>query len=261
MSEPGTVFLMYHELGRSGRPICHNEPGYARYVVPESDFQAQMKRLAIEGWRGKNVSHALQSFDGKSVCITFDDGCETDLLCAAPFLKEFSFGATFYITIDFLGKPGFLTHPQLRELSALGFEIGCHSLSHPYLTDIDGNRLREETVVAKDRLEQISGVTVDHFSCPGGRWDSRVLDAVRNAGFRTMATSRTGMNSSSTDPFQLTRVAVLNTTGSDDLGRACRGQGLGRIQLQEKAREAGKWILGNSAYDSVRNLLLGGKAK
>ena len=70
---------------------------------------------------------------GKTVCITFDDGCETDLLAAAPILKEFGFGATFYITVGFLGKPGYLSEAQVRNLSALGFEIGCHSLTHPYL--------------------------------------------------------------------------------------------------------------------------------
>jgi peptidoglycan/xylan/chitin deacetylase (PgdA/CDA1 family) len=261
MGSSGTVFLMYHELALPGRPTCYSEPGYTRYVVPAADFRCQMERLAKEGWRGRSVTQAIESFGYKSVCITFDDGCETDLISAAPVLKELGFAATSYITVEFLGKSGYMSHAQVRELQALGFEVGCHSLTHPYLTDLDDGRLREETAVAKDRLEQIAGVQVDHFSCPGGRWDARVMRAVKQANFRTMSTSRTGVNFSISDPFALTRVAILNGVSSDALLRFCQGRGLLRTQLKERARDAAKLVLGNSIYDSLRALLVRDKSR
>jgi len=259
MVSGGTAFLMYHELGLAGRPLCQQEPGYARYAVPFDDFRSHMQRLATDGWRGKSVSEAVVSYGRESVCITFDDGCETDLLCAAPVLKELGFGATFYITLGFLGKPGYMSEAQVSDLSALGFEIGCHSQTHPYLTDIDNGRLRDETAGAKERLEQIVGVPVQHFSCPGGRWDQRVSEQVRKAKFQTMATSRTGMNFASTNLFDLKRVAVLDGTGPETVVRICRGEGLLRAQLKENVREFAKQILGNSGYDSLRRKVLGRK--
>ena len=258
MATRSTAFLMYHELGLPGRAMCHSEAGYARYVVPASDFRAQMEHLAGEGWRGLNVTQAIESFADKSVSITFDDGCETDLISAAPMLKELGFNATSYITVGFLGKPGYMSHGQVRELHAAGFEIGCHSLTHPYLTDVSDDRLRDETAGAKDRLEQIAGVRVDHFSCPGGRWDARVTQAVKQANFRTMATSCTGLNLATTDPFALTRVTMLNGTNRDDLLRYCQGQGLLQTQLKERARDAAKRIFGNTIYDSLRALIVRG---
>jgi peptidoglycan/xylan/chitin deacetylase (PgdA/CDA1 family) len=257
MARHGTVFLMYHELALPGRPLCDPDPGYIRYVVTASDFGKQMERIAREGWRGGNVSQALESFDDKSVCITFDDGCETDLISAAPVLKDFGFGATFYITVEFLGKPGYMSHAQVRELSAQGFEIGCHSLTHPYLTDIDDARLGDETQGAKDQLQQIAGVPVAHFSCPGGRWDRRVAEAVKRANFLTMATSRTGVNFAGTDRFALSRVAVLSSTSTEAVMQTCRGRGMLGTKLRETARAAAKRVLGNSAYDSLRGLVLG----
>ena len=257
MSKPGTVFLMYHELALPNRATCHREPGYTRYVVSASAFCAHMDRLKRDGWHAKNVSQALQSFDGKSACVTFDDGCETDLLSAAPLLKELGFGATSYITVGFLGQPGYLSASQVRSLSALGVEIGCHSQTHPYLPDLDDARLHDETAGAKDRLEQIAGVPVEHFSCPGGRWDRRVVAAVKAANFRSMATSRTAMNFAGTNPFGLARVAVLQNASEESVAQACSGHGLLATQLKERARESVQRLLGNSAYDSLRALLLG----
>jgi len=256
MAKHGIVFLMYHELGLPGREPCQRESGYTRYVVPQSEFRKQMQGLAEDGWRGVGVGKAIQSFGSKYVCITFDDGCETDLLCAGPTLKQLGFGATFYITLGFLGRPGYLSETQVRELHTLGFEVGCHSQTHPYLTDVDERRLHDETTGAKQRLEQIVGSEVEHFSCPGGRWDDRVLEAVKRAGFRTMATSRTGINYSKTDSFQLKRVAVLRTMNIVEATQAGRGQGLMQTRVKEKARELVRGLLGNSTYDSLRSIVL-----
>jgi len=256
MAKQGIVFLMYHELGLPGREPCQRERGYTRYVVPQTEFVKQMQRLAEEGWAGVSVGKATQSFGSKCVCITFDDGCETDLLCAGPVLKELDFGATFYIALGFLNKPGYLSEAQVRELYTLGFEIGCHSQTHPYLTDVDEQQLQDETAGAKRRLEQIIGKEVEHFSCPGGRWDRRVLEAVKQAGFRTMATSRSGINDASTAPFELTRLAVLCDMNVVQVTQMSRGEGLLQTRVKESARELVRGLLGNSTYDSLRSIVL-----
>lgn len=256
MTKRGTVFLMYHELGLPGREACQREPGYTRYVVPHAEFVKQIKRMAEEGYHGVSVGNALQSFGSKSVCITFDDGCETDLLGAGPALRELGFGATFYITLGFLGRRGYLSEAQVRELYTLGFEVGCHSQTHPYLTDVDDQRLHDETIGAKQQLEQIIGAAVEHFSCPGGRWDRRVLEAVKRAGFRTMATSRTGINDASTSPFKLSRLAILCEMSVEQVTQMSRGEGLLQTRVKENARQLIRGVLGNSTYDSLRSIVL-----
>ena len=120
-------YLMYHELEVSGRPLCQSEPGYVRYIVQESSFREQMRMLKAAGFRGLSVSNALAGLDDKPIAITFDDGCETDLLVAAPILKEAGFTATSYITTGFVGKSGYLSAAQVRQLVGYGVEVGCHS--------------------------------------------------------------------------------------------------------------------------------------
>jgi peptidoglycan/xylan/chitin deacetylase (PgdA/CDA1 family) len=256
MGAAGVVFLMYHELELPGRPLCQTEPGYVRYVVRMSDFRSHMELLKSSGWQGVSVGEAVRCFADKTVAITFDDGSETDLLCAAPLLREFHCGGTFYITTGFLGKPGHLNHPQVRELDELGFEVGCHSMSHAYLTDLSAKDLHREVAEAKVQLEQILGRKVEHFSCPGGRYNRQVSLAAAEAGYKTVATSRIEMNSEASDRLCLGRVSIMRTTSLASFQRIYQGRNLRRMHFEVQLRSASRKLLGNSAYDRLRSALL-----
>lgn len=251
----GIAFLMYHELRVPGREVCDDSAGYCRYVVSEESFKSQLAMIESSGWRGRNVSEALQMMgkeSGGGVCLTFDDGCATDLSIAAPLLLEKRFNATFYITVDHLGRRGYLTKAALRELSELGFEIGSHSLNHRYLADLELGDLKVELRESKKQLEDITGVPCEHFSCPGGRVNGLVEQIARESGYQSVATSRIGLNSRITDRFRLARIAVKQATSTTTLARLCRGEGLLLGRAQDVALSAAKRILGNSIYERVR---------
>ncbi|HTR24473.1 MAG TPA: polysaccharide deacetylase family protein [Terriglobales bacterium] len=257
MPQPAIVFLMYHELEVAGRAICETEPGYARYVLPLATFREQMQWIRQSGLRSLSVSEALDFPSDPSICITFDDGCETDLIAAAPVLREFGLGATFYVTAGRLGTQGYLSEHQLRELNAQHFEIGCHSMTHAYLSDIGDADLKREIADAKDRIEQILGHGIDHFSCPGGRYDKRAFDTARRAGYKTVANSEFHANSAGTDRYKLGRVAMLRDMNLDEFSAICHGRGLWKKRLAHATRRGAQWLLGNSNYDRVRSAILG----
>jgi peptidoglycan/xylan/chitin deacetylase (PgdA/CDA1 family) len=250
------VYLMYHEIELPSHPMCQSEPGYVRYVVKESAFRAQLAWLKNNAWRATSVGQILQMCRNRDIVLTFDDGCETDLIAAAPLLRELGYNATFYITVKFLGKRGFLSHSQLREMSDHEFEIGCHSMTHPYLSDLNSEQLHYEIADAKQALEQITGRPIEHFSCPGGRWNRRVVEVAREAGYRSLSTSRVAANSPNADPFSLGRVVIMRGTDEANFRRLCQGKGLFRKRLQNSSQTFAKRILGNTLYDRVRSQLL-----
>jgi peptidoglycan/xylan/chitin deacetylase (PgdA/CDA1 family) len=256
MASRGIVFLMYHELELPGRALCQSEPGYVRYILSETSFRSQMDWLRQNGWQGLSVGEALSFPTGKSVAITFDDGSATDLTAAAPILKENEYHATFYVTAGFLDKPGYMSAAQLRQLTSLGFEIGCHSMTHAYLNDLGPAELRHELLDARSKLEDLIGKKVEHFSCPGGRYNQATLDVAKQAGYRSLATSRVRRNSPQTDPFSLGRVAIMHNTSESAFSRICAGTGLWRTQLSESARGAARTLMGNRLYDRFRTILL-----
>ncbi len=248
-------YLMYHEIERDGRPLCSDDPGYVRYVVHEDAFRSQLARLRDRNLRGVSVGAAAANHhDEHNIVITFDDGCGSDLLIAAPLLAAEGFSATFYITTGFLGRPGFLTQPQVRELSDLGFDVGCHAATHRYLTDLPTNELDSEIRGAKQALESMIGRAVEHFSCPGGRWDARVERVVHEAGFQSMATSDIGLSDSC--DRRLNRLAVMRATTMDGFDALCSGRGLFVPKLKTGVLRAAKRVLGNARYERLRSRVL-----
>lgn len=254
----GVVYLMYHELELAGRPLCESDPGYVRYVVTAEGFGKQIARLRADGLRAISVGEALKAvdLDSKCVTITFDDGCETDLTVAAPLLREAGMGATFYVTVEHLGRRGYMNPSQLQELSGLGFEIGSHAMTHIYLHDLPTKQIEAQVVESKERLEEITGKPIAHFSCPGGRWDKRVSQIVQDAGYDSLVTSSIGVNSAKSDNFRLARVPVMRGLGIDEFARISRGEGLGVRRAQSAVLNVAKRVLGNSMYEKIRATVL-----
>jgi peptidoglycan/xylan/chitin deacetylase (PgdA/CDA1 family) len=254
----GTVYLMYHEIAVAGRRLSRDFSGHVAYAVPEAELRSQLHSLRERRWRGISVTEALSINAGNShldVVLTFDDGSETDLLTAAPLLKEMDFKATFYVIVGWLGRRGYLSQSQLKELQGQGFEVGCHSMNHRYLTRLSEIELRIETAEAKARLEQILGVRVDHFSCPGGFWDARVARAAELAGYHSVATSRAGVNTRNTDPYCLARISIMKGTPRADFDRVCRGKGLFARRAREAILSVPKSLLGAEFYVKLHSVL------
>jgi peptidoglycan/xylan/chitin deacetylase (PgdA/CDA1 family) len=251
------AFLMYHELELPQRPLCDSDPGYVRYVLPAAMFQAHVERFRSDQLRGISIREALARQDAsRCVAITFDDGSETDLLTAAPVLRDAGFGATFYVTVEHLGRRGFLSKSQLRQLAELGFEVGSHAMTHRYLRDLPNAEVRAELVDSKRELEDITGGRVVQFSCPGGRWDRRVLQMAREAGYDSLVTSAIGMNSHRSDRFRLNRIPIMRGMGATEVARLACGKGVTRRRAQGAALNLAKRILGNSTYDRLRSIYL-----
>ena len=72
------------------------------------------------------------------VVLTFDDGNKSDFTYVAPLLKQYGFGATFYITEGLkivTNKQHYLTWEEVQQLHQSGFEIGNHTRHHTHVSE------------------------------------------------------------------------------------------------------------------------------
>jgi len=131
------------------------------------------------------VDNSATSVPMKLVVLTFDDGNISDLTTVAPILKEHGFGATFYITSGWVGKPGRLNWKQVKELHNQGFDIGNHSSSHPNMLHVSENDIREQIISFDDACAEHGIPKATSFAYPGGHHDRRMVKALVAQGYLT----------------------------------------------------------------------------
>ena len=132
---------------------------------------------------GAEDAQKLKPIPDKLVVLTFDDGNISDRTVVAPILKEHGFGATFYITADWVGRRGRVMWQQVRELDEMGFEIGNHTTTHPNMLHISEEEIRSQ-IAGFDRALREQGIQrATTFAYPGEHHDRRIVRALAKAGY------------------------------------------------------------------------------
>jgi peptidoglycan/xylan/chitin deacetylase (PgdA/CDA1 family) len=128
----------------------------------------------------------------EDVEITFDDSNESDFTIALPLLKERKLSARFFVVANRVDQPDYMSSRQVQTLCAEGMTVGSHGLDHRPWPELSGEELQAELVGAKRRLEEVCGRPVTEAACPFGRYDRRVLQGLKAAGFQRVYTSDRG---------------------------------------------------------------------
>jgi peptidoglycan/xylan/chitin deacetylase (PgdA/CDA1 family) len=239
------LYLNYHEI--------RAEPSSYRYSLPAEDFDAHLRALS-----------APSPGDRASLGVTFDDGHQTQFKCAFPALTQHGVNAIFFVTAGFTGsEPDYMSWQQLRELAAAGHEIQAHGWLHRFFTHCSDAELEEELRRPKETIEDRVGRTVDALSFPGGRFDTRVLEACRGAGYRRVFTSEPWPPCWEQNGLKLFgRFGIESRTPAADLRRLMRTGGRPSTveRLKYKAKMSLRRALGDERYHRLWLLVAHGDA-
>jgi peptidoglycan/xylan/chitin deacetylase (PgdA/CDA1 family) len=183
--------------------------------------------------------------DRPIISITFDDVPRTAMTNGIPILNRFYTKATFYVamglsassTEDAHKEKGeeetFLTSTDIINLSRCGHDIGCHTYSHYML---DRGLADSLALDAQRNVRELCGLlnasSIDHFSYPFGQvnFTAKKLLAKR---YRTMRSSRPGINQRSTDMYLLRANSVYDSTFNKEKLR----------QVIEEAERSRGWLI------------------
>jgi peptidoglycan/xylan/chitin deacetylase (PgdA/CDA1 family) len=100
---------------------------------------------------------------------------------------------------------------HIRDLTARGHEIGCHTASHKRLPTETQRIIEEEILLSRRYLERLVGA-VETFSYPYGAYDHRIVAVVKRAGFLGARSVHDGLNDDGVDPFLLKCKAITIRT-------------------------------------------------
>lgn len=244
--------LIYHGFYRHESEISGVSSDERRYYLPVAQFEEQVERLAAGNYSVCSVEKASSSRD---VAFSFDDGHISNYTWIWPILANRGFSGTFFIVANWVGEPGCIDGPQLREMSESGMEIGSHGLTHIGLAGLSDAVLDRELAGSRDRLEQLLGKPVVTLALPRGLLDRRVLERARTAGYQRVCTSHAGLMGSG---FSSPRLSVTSFTSSETILAYARRDPMviGRARASHAARIAVKRLIGVQNYEALCRAVL-----
>lgn len=255
---------MYHDITQAAVGSLGGG-GPARFAVAADEFARQLAALRDGGWTVRALGETLRAgADGereRTVVVTFDDGDAGQYERGFRALRELGMRATFFVTTDWIGRAGFVTWEQLREMRAAGMEVQSHARTHRLFSALDATELVTELRGAKAALDAGLGQDTDILALPGGDWPRRPLrHLIGDAGYRVVATSRWGTNSTrgGDAPVVIRRCTVQGTMDPAAFRRIAAGDPwIGRRRrLREGALAALRAVLGATRYAAWRKAVL-----
>jgi peptidoglycan/xylan/chitin deacetylase (PgdA/CDA1 family) len=163
-----------------------------RYSLPLVTFREHLSFLSRQNFAVEDLSAlavAAAANIARRVVLTFDDGLSSNYERAFPALLEHGFTATFFVTNSLLGTPGYLTSPQLREMSAAGMSFGSHGLEHIDYSGLAPAIAQRELQCSRQSLEDALGKPISAFAAPYGFMGRSLISAVQQAGFQQLCSS------------------------------------------------------------------------
>lgn len=130
-----------------------------------------------------NLSAA--TIPSKTVVLTLDDAVKSHRTFVAPLLKELGFGATFFITHEWMNdEENFLTWKEVGEIHKLGFEIGNHTWTHPNLAaPRNALRLPAELGLVEHELNRVGVPKPISFAYTGNGFGPEAVRELQKAGY------------------------------------------------------------------------------
>ena len=262
--------LMYHALWpdvESAALEAHcaadpqlRDPGARRYGLSIQQFAVHLAAIRQAGWLTVKQWDELRKIPEptRKILLTFDDGHISNFELALPALQAQRFHAGFFITTDWISRPGFMNETQLRNMREAGMALGTHGCSHRYFSDLSETELQRELVDSKKKLENILGEPIVALALPGGRGHPRLRALAHEAGYEFIFTSRIGIAKPAHELDDLPRIPIINTQPHEFLDRLLQGDfsAIEKMARKARTRDALKRILGNRLYDRVRGILL-----
>jgi peptidoglycan/xylan/chitin deacetylase (PgdA/CDA1 family) len=209
--------LMYH--------VVDTAPPDARYpalYVSRADFARQLAWLRAHGYHAVSLRRVYDywkhgyALPQKPVVLTFDDGYREDFTNVRPLLARRHWPGVLNLAVRNL-RDGKLTVPQIRLMIRQGWEIDAHTINHLDLTTLGSSDLRHEVAGSRTWIRRRFHVPVAFFCYPSGRYNARVVAAVRAAGFFGATSESFGPASPRDGLLTLPRIRVDGSDGVSGL--------------------------------------------
>lgn len=126
-------------------------------------------------------------------------------------LDEYGVKTTFFLVGIWAEK-----HPDMvREIVRRGHELGNHSTTHPQMSKLSAERIRQELKGVADREEMLTGVRPTLFRPPFGDYNDMVVSVAREEGYECVQWNVDSLDWKNRGVDDLVRNATRNNKPGD----------------------------------------------
>ena len=192
-------------------------------------FERQMTMLVRRGWKATTFRDAVHEPPApKTLAVTFDDAFASVYEQAYPILSSLGMPATVFAPTSFMSERqplqwsgidhwlatdaapelAGMSWDDLGRLQEAGWEVGSHTRTHPRLTNLDDDAVRDELAESRHEIAARLSRPCETVAYPYGDVDERVADAAQRAGYLAGAALASGLRARG--PQRWPRVGIYN---------------------------------------------------
>lgn len=121
--------------------------------------------------------------DSRKICLTFDAAYGSDETKEIiRILNERNIKSTFFLVGFWVDK-----YPELvKLLDSSGIEIGTHSNTHPFMSKLSGDQIRNELTQSMQKITNITGKPVTIFRPPYGDYNDLLINTCDSLSLHTI---------------------------------------------------------------------------
>jgi len=187
LSRPQVPILCYHQI----RDWSSSDSRIAKdYIVPVNNFRAQIKFLADNGYHtilpDQLYDYLLKgmALPQKPIMISFDDTRLDQFTIGREEMNRYGFKGVFFIMTVSLGRPGYMTKEQVKQLADEGNIIGSHTWNHSNIKKYSGEDWTIQIDKPSQQLEKITGKPIKYFAYPFGLWNKEAIEQLKQRGIK-----------------------------------------------------------------------------
>jgi len=146
--------------------------------------------------------------------LTIDDAFTSFYENAWPILKKKKIPFILFVSTREIGKYGYMTWEQIKELSASNLvTIGNHSHSHEYLIDWENNKIIDDLETSIKIFKKKLGYSPEIFSYPFGEYSTSLKKIVSDLNFKFAFGQHSGVIDPTKDFLELPRFPINEKYG------------------------------------------------
>jgi len=172
--------------------------------------------LACSGFAGiikKRIPERL-------VVLSFDDATASQYSIVAPLLKEFGFGATFFVCEfppNFSDTTKYMNWRQIQALDRMGFEIANHTRNHPAVSKLSAVKFIEQLSYIDQKCDSMEIARPVTFAYPGYSLSLPVINVLQEKGYRFARAGGSRVYDPLTDHPLLVPSWAMNSTNKQQI--------------------------------------------